>query len=404
MDRMSTTPTAEGAHHADVIIVGAGPAGLSTALHLAQRAPGLIARTLILEKATHPRHKLCGGGILPDGERILAGLGLDLGEIPHCDVDWAHFDYARQGMRLRAEPERDYAFRTIQRSEFDAWLAGKARALGFQIHEGTQVNALRVEEGGVWLDTNRGRYHACVVVGADGSNSLVRRAVAPPARLHTARTLEVVTGLEPSDPRHKPANSYFDFFVVPLGIQGYVWDFPALADGKPVRVRGIFDRNEPGLRRGTSLPAALGEEFAQHGLDLGSHRLEGFPIHWFDPRSPLAAPRLLLAGDAAGSDALYGEGISLALGYGRLAAAAIHDALEREDYSFRRYKPMLLRSALGRSLWWRTTLAWIFYRLHPAPIQAFIWRRLGGVIAWLMRRLVIGWARRQERRERTGRA
>lgn len=397
---MSTTPTAERVRHVDVIIVGAGPAGLSTALHLAQRAPGLIARTLILEKATHPRHKLCGGGILPDGERILAGLGLDLGEIPHCDVDWAHFDFNGQGFRMRAEPERDYAFRTIQRSEFDAWLADKARTLGFQIHEGTRVNALQVEEGGVWLDTSRGRYHACVVVGADGSNSLVRRAVAPLARLHTARTLEVATGLGPSDPRHKPANSYFDFFVVPPGIQGYVWDFPALKDGKAVRVRGIFDSNCLPRQGTLTLRAGLEQELLRHGLQPGDFSMESFPIRWFDPRSPLAAPRLLLAGDAAGSDALYGEGISLALGYGAFAARTLVEAFEHNDFSFSTYKDTLLRSELGKVLVRRTWLARAFYLFRFAPVQAFFWRRLGWIVRPLVRRIVIGWAKRQAGRDR----
>ena len=55
----------------DILIIGAGPAGLSTALHLAQLAPELVGRTLILEKAHHPRPKLCGGGLLPYVEVIL---------------------------------------------------------------------------------------------------------------------------------------------------------------------------------------------------------------------------------------------------------------------------------------------------------------------------------------------
>ena len=122
----------------DLIIVGAGPAGISTALHLAKLAPELIARTLILEKARHPRHKLCGGGLLPDAEMILQQLGLDIREVPHCDVDWAHFDYGGQGFRMRGEKKGAFAFRTIRRHEFDAWLADKARQAGFLIQENTR--------------------------------------------------------------------------------------------------------------------------------------------------------------------------------------------------------------------------------------------------------------------------
>ena len=131
----------------DIIIVGAGPAGISTALHLAQVAPKLVSRTLILEKSRHPRHKLCGGGILPDGEVILKQLGLDISEVPHYDVGWAHFDYDGQGMTMRVEKKGQFAFRTIRRHEFDAWLADKARTLGFLIQENTEVKRVAVVGG-----------------------------------------------------------------------------------------------------------------------------------------------------------------------------------------------------------------------------------------------------------------
>jgi len=52
----------------DLLIIGAGPAGLSTALHLARQAPQLIPRILVLEKARHPRPKLCAGGLVADAE------------------------------------------------------------------------------------------------------------------------------------------------------------------------------------------------------------------------------------------------------------------------------------------------------------------------------------------------
>jgi len=51
----------------DILIIGGGPSGLSTALHLAQIAPHLTDRILILEKAHYPRHKLCAGGLPAQG-------------------------------------------------------------------------------------------------------------------------------------------------------------------------------------------------------------------------------------------------------------------------------------------------------------------------------------------------
>ena len=378
----------------DLIIVGAGPAGISTALHLAKIAPELIPHTLILEKAHHPRPKLCGGGLLPDAEIILRRLGLDCREVPHCDVDWAHFDYNGQGFRMRAEKKGALAFRTIRRHEFDAWLAGKAHERGFLIQEDTAVKCISASGEELVLETGRGEYRARVVVGADGSNSVVRRFVVPHETTHTARLLEIVTEPRPEKSFHAQADSYFDFMYVPQGILGYSWDFPALEAGRAVRVRGIYDSNVYPVETDISLQSALADEFGRHGYRLAEYKLEGHPLRWFEPKSAFSAPHVLLAGDAAGADALFGEGISIALGYGELAARAIKDAFISTDFSFREYRKSILRSELGKSLGRRTWMAKLFYRLRSRLIQSLVWRKLGWLVTWVMQTCMIGWAKR----------
>ncbi len=378
----------------DLVIVGAGPAGISTALHLAQIAPELVGRTLILEKARHPRPKLCGGGLLPDAEVILQSLGLDSREIPHYDVDWAHFDYNGKGMRMRAEKKGTYAFRTIRRHEFDAWLVSKARARGFCIQENTLIKSISVSGSEVLLETDQGEYRAMVVVGADGSKSVVRRSVVPKEKTHTARLLEIVTEPRPELSFHVQGNSYFDFLYVPQGILGYSWDFPAIENGQPVRVRGIYDSNIYPVKKDISLQAALADEFAHHGYRLNEYALEGHPLRWFEAGYAFSAPHILLVGDAAGADALFGEGISIALGYGSLAARAIQAAFASGDFYFRGYRNSLLRSEMGKSLRRRTWMAKIAYRLRSRHIQALIWRRMGWLVEWVMQTFMIGWAKR----------
>lgn len=386
--------------HFDLIIVGAGPAGISTALHLAQIEPQMVRRTLIIEKGRHPRHKLCGGGILPDAENILHQLGLDVTEIPHFDVDWAHFDYNGRGMRMRAERQGQIAFRTIRRYEFDAWLVGKARERGFFIEENIPVKRISANGSEIVLETDRGAFNATVVVGADGSNSLIRRFVLPHEGTHTARLLEIVTEPKPALSFHIQANSYFDFLYVPQGLLGYTWDFPALDHGRQVRVRGIYDSNVYPVHKNISLKQALAEEFERHGCHLEDYQLEGHPLHWFEPKGAFAAPRILLVGDAAGVDALFGEGISIALGYGQLAARAINEAFANQDFSFRDYKKSILKSEMGKALRRRIWMAKFFYRLRSHAIQALVWRKLGWLVQWVMQTFMIGWARRQEPRTR----
>jgi len=103
---------------------------------------------------------------------------------------------------------------------------------------------------------------------------------------------------------------------------------------------------------------------------------------------------VLLAGDAAGADALFGEGISIALGYGGLAAQAIKQAFTRQDFSFREYRKTILNSELGKALQRRTWLAKLYYRVRSRAIQAFVWRRLGWLVTWVMQTFIIGWASR----------
>ena len=99
-------------------------------------------------------------------------------------------------------------------------------------------------------------------------------------------------------------------------------------------------------------------------------------------------------GDAAGTDPLFGEGISFALGYGNWAARETVRALETGDFSFRGSKFRLARSALGQALFARWFIANIVYVIKWRWFQSLLWRVLKPVIilvAWLF---VLNWGRR----------
>ena len=340
----------------DILILGGGPSGLSTALHLKQHAPQGADRILLLEKAHYPRPKLCAGGLTEDAETLLEGLGLDVSEVPHVDASAAHFDFEGKGLRISIPKRR--TLRIIRRDEFDAWLARKAESRGIEIRVGVTVKDVRPDADGVTVVTDQGEFRARAVVGADGSNGVTRRCVLPEAPVHTARVLEVLTPVivrseaTRQSPDHeetatlpKVARSdtpaFFDFFAVPNGIAGYTWDFPTQVKGQPMRCWGIYDTNMLANGARSPLKEPLREEMARHGFDLDEYEIKGHPIRWFNPSNKFSVPRVLLVGDAAGADPLFGEGISMALGYGLLAARELEQAFSTDDFSFSGYKRRL---------------------------------------------------------------
>jgi len=373
----------------DILIIGGGPAGISTALHLVQSSPELAPRILVLEKAYFPRPKLCGGALVEDAEIILDHLGLDVNEVPSIKAKTLNLNYKGKGIRYTYR--RGHALRIIQRDEFDAWLANKAREKGILIKEGVRVQDIRVEDEAVIVYTDQGDIQAKVVVGADGSNGVTRQKVFPNISGNKARLLEVLT---PNGGQNNVSDALFDFLPVPKGIAGYIWNFPTQIDGHSIRNLGIYDANLYPEDHRPSLKETLFTEIQNQGWDPETLELKSHPIRWFSPLDPLSASRVLLVGDAAGVDPLFGEGISVALGYGKVAAGAIVEAFKLQLFDFKNYKRSLKMSSLGRALTARWTIAQIIYTIHWSWFQFLLWRVIKPItllVAWLF---VLNWGKR----------
>lgn len=390
----------------DLLILGGGPAGLATALHLQRLAPELTSRLLILEKEHYPRPKLCAGGLTADAESLLADLGLDVSEIPHVDAAEARFNFAGQGLTVKLPGS--HTLRIIRRDEFDAWLAAKARERGIAIREGVTVKLVIPESDGVLVETDQGTFRAQIVVGADGANGIVRRCVLPNVPVNTARLLEVITGpLRPCGAPPPNANevqfafgggreggAVFDFRPVPSGIAGYTWDFPTQIHGQPARCWGIYDANLWVGSQRPPLKALLAAEMARAGFNLGEYELKAHPIRWFDPFQHLSVPRVLLVGDAAGADALFGEGISFALGFGKLAAGELAQAFRQEKFDLAGYRRRVWFSPLGQALTARWVLAALIYFIKWKWFQFLLWRVFKPIVLLVAWFLVLNWAKR----------
>jgi flavin-dependent dehydrogenase len=347
------------------VIVGAGPAGLSTALHLIQADPSWTERMLVLEKEAHPRHKLCGGGVTRLGLEALRELGFELPlPLPQARVDEVHLNYRRHVIHVRGRSQ----FVVFHRQEFDAYLADQARQRGVFIRQREPVERFSVDAQGVNLETSQAHYRARALVGADGSKGVVRRTLKkrfPTSRV--ARLLEVTHPACESQELFTGHMAWFDFTPAGEGLQGYFWDFPSWVDGAPTHNLGLYDSRKAHNRPRADLPGILDASLRSLSFDPGAMHLMGHPIHRFSPRNLFARPRLILVGDAAGADPLFGEGIAPALLYGKLASESVQASFVSGDFSFGGYRGRVLRSRLGRYLLIRWMVAWWGYRFSHYP-------------------------------------
>jgi len=358
-------PTHTSRRDIDLLILGAGPAGLSTALHLLQIDSSWADRMLVLEKSVHPRPKLCAGGVTRFGLQILRDLGFQLPlPLPQARIDEAQLHYVSDVVRVRGTPQ----LVVFHRPELDAYLAQHARLRGVNIHQSEPAQSLRVDQRGVSVASTLGEYRACVVVGADGTLGIARRSLRQPqGHARIARLLEVWQPVDSQTRQSAEHIAFFDFTPVKEHLQGYYWKFPSSVEGQPVFNCGVYDARMTTGHPRAELPRLLLHWLAESCLPTENLKPAGHPIHWFSPRARFAGPRLVLVGDAAGVDPLFGEGIAPALGYGQVAAQVIQRAFSSGDFSFRDYPQRLFTSAVGRYLLLRWAVAWWGYRLCERP-------------------------------------
>ncbi|HET8577675.1 MAG TPA: NAD(P)/FAD-dependent oxidoreductase [Methylomirabilota bacterium] len=330
---------------ADVVIVGAGPAGSAMAVLLGER--GWSVR--LLDKAEFPRPKICGEYLSPEAARILDRLGV------LKEVDAAGAQPLR-GMRIVAPDGtalagsyptagtwrgyRDYAL-AIPREALDRILVERARSLTIDVRERHRVTGL-LRDGdrviGVTGDDADGRpfeTRARLVVGADGRASIVARSLdlVRPHRLQRLALIQDVMGLGGFDGRGEIYVDPPDYSIlnpVAPGVVNLSLVVP-LAHARPYRGRmeAFFDARVKQLRH--LAPRIAGMTPAGPLMVMG-------PLA-YRVREPRAGG-VLLVGDAAGFfDPFTGEGLFTALRSAELAAEVGHRALAQDDVSAKALAP-----------------------------------------------------------------
>jgi menaquinone-9 beta-reductase len=295
----------------DLVVVGAGPAGASTAIGALTADPAL--RVLLLDRADFPRDKPCGDGVAPHVVELLGTVGVT-----------GLVDDQRPVRRLRltrddltVDREMARPAWVVPRTVLDHRILGAAQRAGAHL-ERHRVRSVTTASGHVRLDD---RHEGRVVVGADGAHSEVRRAVG----LRPAPRALAIRGYAPTPPGRAGAQ------VIAFGTSrqpSYAWSFDR-GDGLANVGYGELLTDDRARPSRAQLLEQLDRLLPRAGD--GGTEWRGFPLPLSTARWRPGRGRVVLAGDAAGLvNPMTGEGIFYAVATGLAAGRAAAEAIRAD--------------------------------------------------------------------------
>ena len=317
---------------ADVVVVGGGPAGSSTATHLARAGLHVV----LFDKARFPREKACAEYCSPGVVDALDDLGAlaHLQASPHRELSGMRITTPTEDFRLDFARDRPEGHRALgmKRSSLDFELLRFASNHGVDIRDGTRVRAPIIDHGRVTgvrykNGSSEGEIRSEFVVAADGLHSMVTRALGTDRRVRWPHRLGLVAryacrdGLESIGQMHVGNGIYCGLSPVEDNVVNVALVVPMEAKPRGVSTGEFFEQ---------SLKALPGIAAELAGAERVT-RVRGLGPLARNVRH-VAGNGYLAVGDAAGFfDPLTGEGVHRALRGGELAAMATLDALEQPE-------------------------------------------------------------------------
>jgi len=322
----------------DVLIVGAGPAGCSCALHLANQ--GL--RIAIADKATFPRDKICGDGLsghtISELKKLPDGIFNDFLNLPGVNSSHGFRIVSPSSYQLdlyypTSNPVHAPGF-TCKRQIFDDFLVKKLSLHpDITLFENTPIKSLTVLPDKIVAQSTNLTINSQVVVGADGYQSIVKKHLHPHSKNSTAFALrgyfQGVTGFH--------AQQFIEMHFLKELPSGYLWMFPESNNLANVGIgfmrcrKGFHKELKHIFNNVITENQTIAPRFAQASL-VGN--LQGYFLPLYTKKTPVSGERMLLTGDAAGLiNPFTGEGIGNALLSGRLAANQVLKCFQLYDFS-----------------------------------------------------------------------
>ncbi len=286
----------------DVIVVGAGPAGSTTARECASR--GLSV--LLLDRAEFPRDKPCGGGVTV---RAAGLLPFSIEPVTERTINGMYFS-VRHSSSFPRYSEQEIAYLT-QRSRLDTFLVDQAMETGVTLRERTPIQSLERHETHIVVRAGNEIFEGSTLVAADGANGKTAKMAGVSVKLLHGIALE--GNITPKGGIPQKWENMLGLDVgAPAG--GYGWAFPK-GDHLNIGLGGW-------KHVGPTLRGKLDELVRFYGFDPSDlWGTRGYPLPIRVDGSPMVDGNVLLVGDAAGLlDPFTGEGIYAAIWSGRAAA------------------------------------------------------------------------------------
>lgn len=334
----------------DVIIIGGGPGGASTAAILAEQGH----RVLIIEREKFPRYHV-GESLIPFTFGPLERLGM----IPKMKASHFTKKYSVSFVQPDGRRSQPFYFYTrydketvaqtwqVMRSEFDQMLLDNAREKGAEVREETTViQLLKNDSGrviGVEVKTKDGRMehlHAALVVDASGKEAFA--SIRQGWRVGDPYLNKVAIWTYYKGSKRAEGMDEGGTTIAFVPERGWFWHIPmhddmvsvgVVAEGKYLTRGGVRDMKEMFYRE-------IGENaWIKDHLSTGTCTDEFWITSEYSKHSKYgASPGLLLVGDAfAFLDPVFSSGVMLAMKSGVLAADAIHAAFQANDVSPERF-------------------------------------------------------------------
>jgi len=349
----------------DVIVVGAGPAGSTTAYLLAKF--GL--NVLLVDKAKFPRPKLCGGLLTFKTYKLVSRI-FDFSEDQFKNL----INFSCNSFKLYYKNKLlfigklDNPFYLVERDKYDFFFLKLAQEQGVDILEGEKV--IDFDPFSNEIRTSSQKLKGKFIVGADGVNSLIRKKFPSFDRKKWYRNLAIAIEIFLEDLNLKEIYMYLGFIDI-----GYGWIFP----NKNRTIIGLGGLLKD--KRSNFL-----DKFKYFLANLRCKNPDNIKGHLVPYGNFLKKPiykNTLLVGDAAGFvDPLLGEGIFYAHRSGEIAAYSIYYSLKKDCNLANTYVNLLkkyiyppLKSAQKvRRLFFRTSPIWPYFpfRLFSQNFQSYL--------------------------------